>query len=189
MLRTHIDGCCPIEIHCKPHMGFFKFHWKDKADNLFSLAQYYYWVYVTQNIIISICNQRKVINEGFFLVISLRNLVCILRWQPISLPPRHILSVPWPQAACCSVAMSCLTVTPWTAAHQASLAFTISRSLPKLICFDTSGQWLLSGQHRGQPSVSLGKETGKEGNGLCYRLYVCVSSKSMCWNPPSVWRY
>ena len=35
---------------------------------------------------------------------------------------------------CCSFTQSCLIiVTPWTAAHQASLSFTISQSLPKLM--------------------------------------------------------
>ena len=34
---------------------------------------------------------------------------------------------------CCSVTQSCLFVTPWTAAPQASLSFTISRSLLKLL--------------------------------------------------------
>ena len=35
---------------------------------------------------------------------------------------------------CCSVTKSCLTFeTPWTAAHQASLSFTTSQSLLKLI--------------------------------------------------------
>ena len=35
---------------------------------------------------------------------------------------------------CCSVAQSCLTLwTPWTAAHQSSLSFTISWSLLKLM--------------------------------------------------------
>ena len=34
---------------------------------------------------------------------------------------------------CCSVAQSCLTVTPWTAARQASLSFTVSLSLLKLL--------------------------------------------------------
>ena len=33
---------------------------------------------------------------------------------------------------CCSVTESCLTVTPWTVAHQASLSFTTSWSLLKL---------------------------------------------------------
>ena len=37
----------------------------------------------------------------------------------------------------CSVSKSCLTLTPWTAAHQASLSFTISQNLLKLI----SSQW------------------------------------------------
>jgi len=34
---------------------------------------------------------------------------------------------------CCSVAQLCLTVTPWTAGHQASLSFTVSQSLLKLM--------------------------------------------------------
>ena len=34
---------------------------------------------------------------------------------------------------CCSVSQLCLTVTPRTAAHQASLSFTISQSLLKLM--------------------------------------------------------
>ena len=34
---------------------------------------------------------------------------------------------------CCSVTKSCLTVTPQTAARQASLAFTLSPSLLKLM--------------------------------------------------------
>ena len=38
------------------------------------------------------------------------------------------------QCCCCSVAKSCPTfVTPWTAAHQASLSFTISQNLLKLM--------------------------------------------------------
>ena len=35
----------------------------------------------------------------------------------------------WDWLCCCSVAKSCLTVTPWTAARQASLSFTVSWSL------------------------------------------------------------
>ena len=39
---------------------------------------------------------------------------------------------------CCWVAQSCLTlVTPWTAAHQASLSFTDSWSLLKLMSIDS----------------------------------------------------
>ena len=38
----------------------------------------------------------------------------------------------------CSVAQSCLFVTPWTAAHQASLSFTISQSLLKLISIEST---------------------------------------------------
>ena len=36
----------------------------------------------------------------------------------------------------CSVTQSCLTVTPWTAAHQASLSFTISLNLLKLMSIE-----------------------------------------------------
>ena len=36
-----------------------------------------------------------------------------------------------------SVAQSCLTVTPWTAAHQASLSITNSSSLLKLMCIES----------------------------------------------------
>ena len=37
----------------------------------------------------------------------------------------------------CSVAQSCPTLTPWTAAHQACLSFTISQSLLKLVSFES----------------------------------------------------
>ena len=37
---------------------------------------------------------------------------------------------------CCSVTQSCLTVTPWTAAHQAFLSFTVSQSLLKLMSIE-----------------------------------------------------
>ena len=41
------------------------------------------------------------------------------------------------QCCCCSVAQSCQTLCdPWTAAHQASLSFTISRSLFKLMSIE-----------------------------------------------------
>ena len=39
---------------------------------------------------------------------------------------------PLDTCCCCSVAQSCQTLTPWTAAQQASLSFTISQSLLKL---------------------------------------------------------
>ena len=38
---------------------------------------------------------------------------------------------------CCSLTQSCPTVTPWTAAHQASLFFTISWSLLKLMSIES----------------------------------------------------
>ena len=42
-----------------------------------------------------------------------------------------------------SVAQSCLFATPWTAAHQASLSITNSRSLPKLMSIES----LMSSNH------------------------------------------
>ena len=43
-------------------------------------------------------------------------------------------------SCCCSVTKSCLTfVTPWTTAYQASLSFTISQSLLKLLVHWVSG--------------------------------------------------
>ena len=55
-------------------------------------------------------------------------------------PLRHLACLLFPhleasaQGCCCSVAQTCqLFATPWTAAHQASLPFTISQSLLKLI--------------------------------------------------------
>ena len=44
----------------------------------------------------------------------------------------------------CSVAQSCLTVTPWTAARQAPLSITNSRSLPKLMSIEL----LMPSNHR-----------------------------------------
>ena len=38
---------------------------------------------------------------------------------------------------CCSIAKSCLPVTPWTVARQSSLFFTISLSLLKLISIES----------------------------------------------------
>ena len=43
----------------------------------------------------------------------------------------------WITECCCSVAKLCLTVTPWTEAHQASLSFTISQSLLKLMSIES----------------------------------------------------
>ena len=40
-------------------------------------------------------------------------------------------------SVCCSVVKSCLAfATPWTEAHQASMALTISQSLPKLMSIE-----------------------------------------------------
>ena len=42
-----------------------------------------------------------------------------------------------PLGCCCSVTKLCLTLRPWTAAHQASLAFIISWSLLKLMSIES----------------------------------------------------
>ena len=44
---------------------------------------------------------------------------------------------------CCSVTQSCPFVTPWTAAHQASLSLTVSWSLPKFM----SIAWVMPSSH------------------------------------------
>ena len=61
--------------------------------------------------------------QGIFPTLGLNlHLLCLLHWQAGSLPLTQLFShsVMW------------LFVTPWTAAHQASLSFIISRSLLKL---------------------------------------------------------
>ena len=61
----------------------------------------------------------------------------LLHWQANSLPLSHPGSPYFHFCCCCSVAQSCLFVTPWTAACQASLSFTISWSLLKLMSIET----------------------------------------------------
>ena len=57
-----------------------------------------------------------------------------------STPPPHYtlhLVLTYEMDCCCLVAQSCLTIfTPWTAACQASLSFTISQSLLKLMSIE-----------------------------------------------------
>ena len=58
----------------------------------------------------------------------------------------------------CSVAQSCPTLTPWTAARQASLSFTISRSLLRLMSIEPMRQSAgKSGPQR--PSLGHPKES------------------------------
>ena len=47
------------------------------------------------------------------------------------------VSCRWCICCSCSVAQSCLTVTPWTAAHQASLSITSSQNLLKLMSIES----------------------------------------------------
>ena len=44
---------------------------------------------------------------------------------------------------CCSVTKLCLFATPWTAARQASLSFTVSLSLLKLMSIEPSNHLIL----------------------------------------------
>ena len=71
----------------------------------------------------------------------------LLYWRRTSYPP-----------PCCSIAQLCLTVTPWTAAHQASLSFTISwnSSLGKLqtIFFFPSCDLSFQGQTMGKTTTT-----------------------------------
>ena len=46
-------------------------------------------------------------------------------------------SSPFPHLCYCSVAKSCLTLDPWTAAHQAPLSFTINLSLLKFMSIES----------------------------------------------------
>ena len=56
----------------------------------------------------------------------------------------NILLGAWRKGCCCSVTQSCLTLCdPWTAAHQASLSFTISQSWLKLMSID----WVMPSNH------------------------------------------
>ena len=66
-----------------------------------------------------------------------RRLLLFLSWS--SWRRTHCYSKLFPSIVVAVVqSLSCvqLIVTPWTAAHQASLSFTISWSLLKLICID-----------------------------------------------------
>ena len=59
-------------------------------------------------------------------------------WLPNSvnvMPPNCTLKYGY--CCCCSVTQSCLFVTPWTAACQVSLSFTIFRSLLKFMCIES----------------------------------------------------
>ena len=65
-------------------------------------------------------------------------------YQPRKLVPCFVYAR---SCCCCSVTQSCLSVTPWTAAHQASPSFTVSRSLLKLMSIESvvsSNQLILS---------------------------------------------
>ena len=63
---------------------------------------------------------------------------------------------------CCSVPQSCPTVTPWTAAHQASLPFTVSWSLLKLISIESVMQsnHLILCHPPSPPALSLSQHQG-----------------------------
>ena len=71
----------------------------------------------------------------------LSRLLAPNKWLRPALAGRSFTTIPTWEAPdtyfhCCSVAKLCPTLTAWTAAHQASLSFTISRSLFKLISIE-----------------------------------------------------
>ena len=85
------------------------------------------------------CMETELLNCAITWVTSL------LRYSPSQPPGRHSeawggLSIPTPTPVfhcCCSATQSCLTVCdPWTAGCQASLSFTISWSLLKLMSIE-----------------------------------------------------
>ena len=64
--------------------------------------------------------------------------MCACVWLSLRAEREGSLAIQPCHCCCCSVAQSCLTLcNPWTAAHQASLSFTISRSLLKLMCIES----------------------------------------------------
>ena len=76
--------------------------------------------------------------QGIFLTQqSNLRLLCLLHWQEDSLPlappekPQNVkessLKTLFSSCCCCLVAQSCLTVTPWTVAHQAPLSMEFPR--------------------------------------------------------------
>ena len=70
--------------------------------------------------------------KKMFLHLAVQGLSCHT-WDLCS----SIFTVTWGLFSCyCSVPQSCLTLTPWTAASQTSLSFTISQSLLKLMSFE-----------------------------------------------------
>ena len=63
----------------------------------------------------------------------------------------------------CSTAKLCLTVSPWTTAHQASLSFTISRSLLKFMSTESimpSRQLILCAPQPSPPALNLSQHQG-----------------------------
>ena len=109
---------------------------------------------------------------------------------------------------CCSVAQSCLTATPWIAALQAPLSFTISWNLLKFISFQIHFThfciWVITLMGGGSLSRENWSETFSEcdtfevlriglfssvflfflrKHGLCKSLWVDRSVETMHWKP------
>ena len=84
--------------------------------------------------------------SGYYGVNQFGFLLCVLCFLDNAAVPFKItvlMPLLRPHCCCCSVARLCPTVTPWTAANQASLSFTISWSLLKLMAIE----WLMPSNH------------------------------------------
>ena len=82
-------------------------------------------------------------------------------------------------SCCCSVAKACLFATPWAAAGQASLSFTISQSLPKFMYIESvmsSNHLILYGPLLLLPSVLP-------------RIRVFSNESALCIRWPKYWSF
>ena len=80
---------------------------------------------------------------------------------------------------CCSVTHLCLTLTPWTAAHQASLFFAVSQNLLKLV------HWVSNAIQPSHPLLSPLAFNLCQHQGLFQR----VGSSPKYWRWPKYWSF
>ena len=83
-------------------------------------------------------SQCHCLNSSHHLLGPLCPQICSLHLRPYPYSTNKFVSIIFIDAICCClVAQLCLFATPWTAAHQAFLSFTISQSLLKLMSFES----------------------------------------------------
>ena len=83
-------------------------------------------------------SQCHCLNSSHHLLGPLCPQICSLHLCPYPYSTNKFVSIIFIDAICCClVAQLCLFATPWTAAHQAFLSFTISQSLLKLMSFES----------------------------------------------------